>query len=257
MRLRWMMRTVGMFMVVGIFGGCAEQARSRMDIDARADEALRKMSAAIGGAKAFSFRSVATMDEPAATGQLVQVTRENRMVVRRPDRLVVESQQGDDTMFLWYENKALTLLDKVANTYATIGVPGRIDEMLDDIANNYGLTLPLVDLLFSDPYRVLTAETQMGRYVGLHEVDGVKCHHLLLTQETIDWQIWIDAGKEPVPRRFVVDYKSYPGRPEFSAVLRDWNLSAPVGDELFKPTIAKDAKKVELAELFEATETGE
>ncbi len=251
------MRTAAMLMAVGILSGCSEQSRSRVDIDAQADDALRKMSAAIGGARALSFRCVATMEEPVATGQMAQFTRENRIVVRRPDRIFAEAREGDDALSLWYDGRSVTILDRQANTYALLQVPGQIDAMLDEMANKHGLTLSLADLLFSDPYRVLTAEAQMGRYVGLHEADGVMCHHLLFTQENIDWQIWIEAGMKPVPRRFAIDYKSLPGRPSFSALLSDWNLSPAAGDELFKPAVPNDARKVELAQLSEAATKGE
>jgi hypothetical protein len=241
-------------LAAGVLSGCAEQTRSRMDIDPAADAALRKMSAAISGAKSFSFRSVATMDEPVATGQLAQFTRENRIVVRKPDRILAEAHQDDDVLFLWYEGKTLTAFDKATNTYATLPVPGRIDTMLDDVAGKHGLTLPLADLLFSNPYKTLTADVDRGRYVGLVELGGVKCHHLLFTQEFIDWQIWIDAGQEAVPRKFVIDYKSLPGRPEFSAVLSDWNLAAPADENRFKPVLPKDAKQVELKKLISQAE---
>jgi len=223
-----------------------------MNIDPRADEALHKMSAALGRARSFSFTSVATMDEPVATGQMAQFSREVRLAVRRPDRISARGSQDEDALLFWYENKNVTVLDRTANIYASIPVPGRIDAMLDDVANQHGLTLPLADLLFSDPYKVLTADAHTGRYVGLHEVNGVECHHLLFTQEAIDWQIWIDSGKEPVPRKLVIDYKSLPDRPQFTALLSEWNLSASVGDEQFKPVIPKDAKKVEIAQLLAA-----
>jgi hypothetical protein len=257
MKARRAMQVFAILVAAGVFGGCTKQARSGIDIDPRADETLRKMSATVGGAKSFSFRSVVTMDEPVDTGQLAQFTRENRIIVCRPDRLRAEARQGDDALFLWYEDETLTIFDKASNVYAVLEVPNRIDAMLDDIALKHGLTLPLADLLFSDPYRVLTADVLMGRYAGLDEVGGVKCHHLLFTQETIDWQIWIDAGEKPVPRRFVMDYKSLPGRPEFSAVLSDWNLAASGGEQLFRPAVTTDAEKVELRKPFAATAQGE
>jgi hypothetical protein len=224
----------------------------RPRIDPRADEALRKMSVALAGARSFSFRSVAAMEEPIATGQLAQFTRDTAITVRRPDSIVAESHQGDDVLVVCYQGTKLTVLSKTANTYASVEVPGRIDEMLDAVAEKHGLTLPLADLLFSDPYKVLTADALTGKYIGLHEVNAVSCHHLQFTQEIIDWQIWIDAGKEPVPRKFVIDYKSLPARPQFTALLSDWNLSAPAGDERFKLVLPKDAKKAELAQLLHA-----
>jgi hypothetical protein len=244
-------------LAAGAVGGCAEQTRPRMDIDPRADDALHRMSAVLGRAQSFSFRSVATMEEPVDTGQMAQFIRETRILVRRPDRILAESHQGDDVWTVCYQGRSFTVLRKATNTYTSFQVPGRIDAMLDDVAEKHGLTFPLADLLFSDPYKVLTADAHMGRYVGLHEVEGVQCHHLLFTQEGIDWQIWIAAAQEPVPRKLVIDYKSRPGRPEFSAVLSDWNLSAPAAEEQFKSAVPKDAKKVELAQLREAAERGE
>ena len=34
------------------------------------------------------------------------------------------------------------------------------------------------------------------------------CHHLAFEQATIDWQLWIDAGKDPLPRKLVITYKT-------------------------------------------------
>jgi hypothetical protein len=240
-----------------VLSGCAEQNRSRIRIDPQADQALRKMSATLGKARSFSFRSLTTMDEPIATGQLAHFTRHVQVAVCRPNRILAECHEGDDVFTLCYLGTELTVMDKAAKAYASVQVPGRIDQMLDEVAQKYGLTMPLSDLVFSDPYKVLTADAWTGRYVGIHEVDGVKCHHLLFTQEGIDWQIWIDTAKESLPRKFVIDYKAMPLRPQFTAVLSDWNLSAKTGDEQFRPTLPAGAKKVELARLFEAAEKRE
>ena len=205
-------------MAVGVLCGCSGQTRRQMDIEPRADAALRKMSAALGGARSFSFRAVATMDEAVAPGRTAQFSRETRVIVRRPDALFAQSQQGDDVVTLCYLGRNLTLFDKAPNTYAAAEVPGRIDAMLDDVAERHGLTLPLADLLFADPYQMLTVDAEAGRYVGVHEVDGIQCHHLLFTQEALDWQIWIDAGHvPPCPRKIVIDYKNVPQRPQFTA----------------------------------------
>jgi hypothetical protein len=243
-------------LAAGILSGCAEQSRPRVSMDPRAENALRKMSDALGKARSFSFQSAAAMDEFIATGQLAQFSRESRIVVRRPDRTFVESRRRDDVWFLWYRGCELTLLDTAAKTYACVKVPPRIEAMLDDVAQKHGLTLPLADLLFPDPYKVMTADAQTGRYLGLHDVSGVKCHHLLFTQAAVDWQIWIDAGAQPVPRKLVIDYKNLPGRPQFTAVLSDWNLSARAKDEQFKAVLPKEARKVEMARLLEAEKKG-
>jgi len=226
-----------------------------LDIDPRADEALRKMSQTLGEAHSFSFMAVALMDEPIETGQLAQSRRLIRAVVRRPDRVFIESHQGEDVWRFWHEGREVTLLDSTARTYAAAEVPRQIDEMLEDVVTKHGLTLPLSDLVVSNPYGVMTADARTGRYVGLHDVDGTQCHHLLFTHYAFDWQIWIEAAREPVPRKLVIDYKSAPGRPQFTALLSDWSFSPPADDEQFTPGIPGGAKKIEMTRLLaEATE---
>ncbi len=84
--------------------------------------------------------------------------------------------------------------------------------------------LPLADLLYSDPYAVLMAGVTYGRYLGIHQAAGVACHHLAFSQATIEWQIWIDAGDKPLPRKLVISYVQEPGEPQYSAVIRRWTL---------------------------------
>jgi hypothetical protein len=251
----------------GVLNGCANvtSSSSRTEtggspaarpahIDPRADEALRRMSAALSNAKSFGLKGAATMDELLPSGQLAEFSRETRVVVRRPDRLFAEIHRGEGAWLFWYAGNDLTVLDKRANTCASVQVPGRIDDMLDDLAEKHGLTMPLADLLFADPYKVLTADALTGQLVGTHEVNGVECTHLLFTQANVDWQIWIETGKMPVPRKVVIDYKTLPGRPQFAAMLSDWNLSAAADDDQFKPALPADARKIDLAQMLKDKE---
>jgi hypothetical protein len=237
-------------MALGWTTGCA--GRAPRDFDPRAEKALHDMSKAIGGAKSFTFCADSTMDELIAPGQLAQFSRENRIVLRRPDRIRAEGHQEDDSVYLWYDGRKVTMLDKNARIYAAVDAPDRIDALLPAMAAEHGLTLPLADLLVSDPRRVLTADASTGRYLGLENIGGVECHHLLFIQGALDWQIWIAASGPPVPRKFVIDYKLAPERPQFTATFRDWNLSAPALDDEFKPVIPADARNVTIAELLAA-----
>ena len=237
-------------------GGCSEQKGPSGATEPRAESALRRMGRTLGGARSFSFRSTAVMDEQIGTEQTAQLARDARIVVRRPDRIFAEGKAGDDVLDLWYQGGSLTVLDKATNTTATVSTPGRIDPMLDEVAKKYGLTIPLADFIFSDPYKTLTADVQTARYVQQCDVDGVKCDHLLFTQEMIDWQIWIETGNAAVPRKFAIDYKSLPGRPSFTATFSDWNLSAPSDEAQFTPQIPSGAKKIELVQLLQGVEQG-
>jgi hypothetical protein len=176
-------------------------------------------------------------------------SRVSKVVMSRPDKLFVESDRGNKTWLFWHRGTQLTVLDKATNRYATLAVPAPVDKMLDFVADKYGLVLPLTDFLFPDPYKVLTADAQKCTFVGMRRLGSTRCEHLLFTQEDMDWQLWIEGGNPPVLRKIVMDYKTRPGRPQFMAVVSEWNLAAPAEDRLFDPQLPKDAKKVDMSVL--------
>ena len=110
--------------------------------------------------------------------------------------------------------------------------PGTIDQALDALWEKAGAAPPLSDLVYSDPYARLAPKIISGSYVGLHDVGGVMCHHLFLAQETVDWQLWVDAGERPLPRRLVITYRQLPQAPVFAADFGEWD---------FTPSLATDA----------------
>ncbi len=93
--------------------------------------------------------------------------------------------------------------------------------------------IPLSDLAFDDPYVTLMANVETGSYIGIRIVDGIEYHHLAFTQETIDWEVWIENGARPLPRKMLIRYKDEPGSPQFVALLSDWDMSDNAPDALF------------------------
>lgn len=236
----------------GLAGGCAEQSAGTARIAADADAPLRKMSSTLSNARAFSVRGTTRMDEVLDSGQLVQFSRETRVLVRRPDRLFAEVRRGEQTWTVWHAGRELTVLDKNANTFASVQVPQANDEMLDELAMKHGMAMPLADFLFSDPHKVLTAGVLAGEVIGAARVEGAECAQLLFTQDNVDWQIWIETGGSHLPRKIVIDYKHQPGRPQFEAVLTEWNLQPAAGDDAFTPSLPADAKQVDMSRLLDA-----
>lgn len=214
-------------------------------IDPKADAALKRMGSLLSGAKTFSFKSHSTIDQSLDNGQAVQVARNQRVVVRRPDRLAAVIDADLEDLNYWYDGKRVTVLNRRDNAYSSIDAPPTIDATLDMLAKKYGLVVPLADLLFDDPYQSLMTSARAGVYIGTGYVFETKCDHLAFRQPGVDWQIWIEQGDKPVPRKVVITYKELPARPQYTSYLSDWNLNADVKDEQFVPKIPQDAKKVE------------
>jgi hypothetical protein len=48
---------------------------------------------------------------------------------------------------------------------------------------------------------------QEARYVGMSQIADTKCHHLAFRQKLLDWQLWVEDGDKPLPRKLVITYK--------------------------------------------------
>ncbi len=214
-------------------------------VDAKADEVLREMSAFLGSLDKFTFHAENSTDEVLDSGQLIQLSQGVDLAVRRPDRFWASAQGDIVTQQFFYDGKSVTLFNSKDNVYATIDAPATIDAALDYTVKAFELKAPLTALLVSDMYSRVSPNIATGSYLGLHRVLGTSCHHLAFTTRDVDWQIWVDAGDKPWPRKVIITSKRVAGAPQFTALLSDWTTSGKFKDSKFKFNAPKDAHKIE------------
>jgi hypothetical protein len=202
-------------------------------IDSRTDKLLRAMGDYLKSSEQFSFHAEINFDDLISSGQKIQYAFTSDIAVHRPNRVYVERRTDLGGKRFWYDGKNMTLMDVTLGVYATEPVPDVTDAAMDYLMEKYGFSPPLVDFIYQDPYRILIENVESGFYVGLHSISGTRCHHLAFVQKDIDWQIWIEDGKQMVPRKFVITYKTLPESPQYSAVLSEWDLDAGLPDALF------------------------
>lgn len=214
-------------------------------VEARAEQELRRMGEFLAKLPRFAFEAEETFDEVPDGELRRQLTNRRRVAVERPNHLAADVTGDTLNRASWYDGRTVTVLDKDHNVYATIAAPATIDATYDMLADQYGFVLPLVDLLYSDPHAVLMEGVTYGRYLGLHQAAGVACHHLAFSQDTIEWQIWIDAGEQPLPRKLVISYVREPGEPQYSATIGRVTLDARPPEGLFTFEAPEGAQKVD------------
>jgi len=235
------------FIVLSVFvGGCNSSSSPSRQIEPRADKVLRQMSDALARSPSFSFTAADYTDKRHDTGQTARFFRELDIQVKRPNRFYAQIHGDEINRTVWYNQDTLTVLDNQKSQYAKLGVPARIENMFDFVMEKYGLTVPLADLLFENPYAVLTESILTGVYNGLDRVDSYSCHHLSFSQEYIDWQIWIDTGDIPVPRKILIIHTSKTGQPRYSVTMDNWNLNTALPDKRFQAKLPSQAKLVSL-----------
>jgi len=239
---------IGCSLALGIWGTSAQE---KTNITSQADQVLRAACQYLAEAPFFGFTADITREHVTETGQKLQFSRTVTFEVKRPNRLRVEIRAPHSERGFWYEGKSLTILDRKRNLFSSAPMPGNLDAALDTARDQFGIDVPLMDLAVSDPYTSTTAKILTASYYGLAPVLGVDCHHLVFTQENIDWQIWIQDGPQPLIRKLVITHKKENGAPAFTALITRWDLTERISDLDFVFQPPRAATKVEMRQVHD------
>ncbi|MDB4965250.1 MAG: hypothetical protein JWN44_939 [Myxococcales bacterium] len=218
---------------------------TRPHIDPRADALVHRMSAELASLRSFRVDADAADEVVLRSGQKLQELSQSHVAVKRPNRLRAERVGTIADVVLRYDGDQLSLFGNRTAMYATAHAPPTLDGAINYGRDRLGLEAPAADLLFSRPYDVLMDGVSSGEYVGLEPVDGVPCHHLAFRAAEVDWQIWIEDGPHPLPRRYVITSKTELGSPEFTVRLSHWDPQASLPDSLFSFAPPAGATKID------------
>lgn len=186
---------------------------------------LRQMSDYLGRQNRFSVSISDTAEEMAQPGQKIQVSVVRTLYVQRPDKFAIDVQSGNDRRRVVSDGSGVTTIDLTRKLYGRIPAKGSIDSVVDALAKDYGMVAPANDLLYRDIYARVAGKIRTGQYLGPETLSGHPCHHLAFTQAGLDWQIWIEAGAEPVPRKIAIIHTAAPGCPRYTLQITRWDTA--------------------------------
>jgi hypothetical protein len=218
-------------------------------IEPKADQLLRKMSSYLAGLEQFSIQTENTLEVVLRSGEKIQYGNPADALIQRPNKLRAERKGDIVNQEFYYDGKTLTLYHKDRNYYATVEAPPTIDEMIDFAREYLDVYAPGSDLIYKNAYSILTEDVISGFYVGMSVVGGIKCHHLAFRGNEVDWQIWIEEGDKPLPRKFIVTSKWMTGAPQFTVTIKSWNLSPKLTEDMFTFVPPKGAQKIDFIRL--------
>jgi hypothetical protein len=207
---------------------------------ARADDPARTLKAMtdyLGGQKTLSASFDSDIEVITPELQKIQFASSGQIKLNRPDKLRVRRTGGYADVELVYDGKALSVYGNNAKSYVQVDAPGTVDQMIDAIQARSGVAMPGTDLLLSNAFDELMATATEGKHIGLGVVDGVECEHLAFRGPDTDWQIWIETGAKPVPRKYVITSKTLAGAPQYTLKIKDWKTDAFTDADtfVFKP----------------------
>lgn len=226
--------------------GSAKSAASDIEPDAIA--ALNKMGAYLRTLKAFQVRIETTREDVLDDGQKIQVASVSDLLAHAPNELRVNTKSDREEHLSLYDGKTFTLFAPRLNYYASVPAPSTIVELINRLEEKYGVELPFTDLFrWGGPHSTIN-EIKAATDVGPSEVGGTSCEHYIFRQPGLDWQLWVQLGDYPLPRKLVLTTTTDEARPEFTAIYA-WDLAPSYNAAAFQFVPPPDAHKIVMKEL--------
>jgi hypothetical protein len=216
-----------------------KEANAAPVIDPLARQVLDGACTLLSSAKTVTYHAEINFDSVLPSHVKLQYAAALDAAIERPNRLAISYKSDLGAKEIWYEGKTLTILDPAHRAYASVAAPDSTDAMLTQAAEEKNLSIPMEGFDFSHPCERIYGDIQRGKYVGINDVGGVDCDHLAFSQREADWQLWIDHGKQPLPRKIVITYKNLPSEPQWAAVLSKWRFNRKLPATLFEAKIPK------------------
>ncbi|MCU0976977.1 MAG: DUF2092 domain-containing protein [Steroidobacteraceae bacterium] len=201
---------------------------------AAADDAkaiLKAMSDHVGAQQTIQLTFDSDIEIITPQLEKIQFTNSGELLLSRPDKLAAHRVGGYADVALYFDGKTATVYGKNINAYAQFEAPGNLDELFHRLRAGHGVALPGADFLLTNSYDVLVADVIEAKHMGRGVIDGVECEHLAFRNIETDWQVWIEVGANPVPRKIVITSKTIAGAPQYTFRVKSWkNGVKPAAD---------------------------
>ncbi len=213
-----------------------------------AKDLLKAMSDFLVAQKTISFSYQSSLEAVTPDFEKLQFVSSGTANITRPDKLRVTRTGGFADIDVSFDGSVLTVHGKNLDAYAKIDGKGSLDDLIDRLADA-GVEAPGADLLSSHVNDILMSDVTESKHISSAFVDGVECEYLAFRTPELDWQIWIQTGSQPIPRRYVITSKHVVQAPQYTLEISDFKTGAEVAATSYNIEIPANAKTVDLSEL--------
>ena len=219
---------------------------------ADAETLLKGMADYVSSQQALTVTYDSDVEVITSNLQKIQFTSSGQVQLSRPDKLRATRTGGYRDVEIVFDGKMLTVNNKDGKDYAQIEVAGTAEELIDVLREKHGVVAPGADLLLTNVFNVMMNDVVEAAVIGKGVIDGVECDHLAFRNVETDWQIWIESGAKPIPRKYVITSKGIGEAPQYTLRIKEWKTDVQVDAFAFKPD--PSFKKIALGELSDIDE---
>jgi hypothetical protein len=238
--------TAGCVILAVALGAAGGSARAE-DGDAKA--ILKQMSDYVSAQKTIELEFDSSIEVITPQLEKIQFTSSGEVLLSRPNKLHTHRVGGYSDVELVFDGKNASVFGKNLDAYAQFDGPESIDGLIDVLRVGQGVALPGADLLLTDSYGALVAGVLESKHIGRGVVDGVECEHLAFRNLDTDWQLWVQVGDQPIPRKLVITSKTVNNAPQYTVQIKDWKTGFEPAADAFSFAPPLGAEKLSLDAL--------
>ena len=178
-------------------------------------------------------------------GQNAALQRHAVLKVKRPDRLRADISGNGNVRGIVYDGHRFTIFNEKKGYYARHDAPPTLDGLVHDLAANWHIETPLVDLFYWGNGKQDDIAITSAQVLGVEKVDTRACTHYAFRQTGADWELWIETGRQPLPCKMIITDTTQPTRPRHE-VTYHWRLNPVFAASTFVFRPRPGARQIEL-----------
>ncbi|HEX7563228.1 MAG TPA: DUF2092 domain-containing protein, partial [Bradyrhizobium sp.] len=220
----WRVAAAGLLMAAMVSGMPRAQAQKAPDDSL---EILKAMSDYVASQKNISLTYDTDIEVITPEVEKIQFTSSGKVLLSRPDKVRATRTGGYADVEIVFDGKTVSAIGKNVNAYTQFEAAGSIDQLISKLRGTGAIAAPGADLLGAHIYDDLLADVIVAKHIGRGVIDGVECEHLAFRDRDVDWQLWVEIGDHPIPRKYVITSKGVGGAPQYTLRIKEWKTDAP------------------------------
>jgi hypothetical protein len=194
----------------------------------------------------FSLEMDITYDDVLDSGAKVQYSAYQKILVNKPNRLYSEYVGDERLTNFYYDGQSFTIFAPDSNYYFTGAASDSLDKLLQKFEERRAVTIPMSNLVVSDPCAKMKADVGKIIFIGQDMVEREPMYHLLLLGQERDIQIWVTQQEPPLLKKAIITYKNLPSSPQYTVRFSQWNFQPQTLSDNFTFTPPQGAVIIEL-----------
>lgn len=169
--------------------------------DQKSDEVLHQLSEHYAALKSWKSRLIQKL-VASSEQKSVELLSVVDVSVKQPNLIALNLRAGMPGGSMYSDGKDAYFYSQILNKYNVKPAPSDLEKLFGDVSSRYvngpyAMYSLLPSVVGKDPYSSIMAGVKKVEYAGTEDVEGTPCHHLRFTQANFNWDLWVDAGKDP------------------------------------------------------------